>query len=168
MEANSRSAALTRMLGQYQQSLLTMCYAYLHDRQLAEDAMQETFLRAYRALGTFLGACSEKTWLTAIAVNVCRSMRCKAWFTHENCSVTPEELPLTVGGGYDQSAADLAAAIQRLPDKLKEAVLLYCYQELSMTEIAGIVGVLPSVVSRRIGKAHARLQGLLGKAYLHG
>lgn len=60
MEANSRSAALTRMVGQYQQSLLTMCYAYLHDRQLAEDAVQETFLRAYRALGTFHGACSEK------------------------------------------------------------------------------------------------------------
>ena len=72
---NSRGAALTRMVGAYQQPLLTLCYAYLHDRQLAEDAVQETFLRAYRALDTFRGESSERPWMTAIAVNVCRSMR---------------------------------------------------------------------------------------------
>ena len=44
-----REERLTRMVELYQKPLLTMCYAYLHDRQLAEDAVQETFLRAYRA-----------------------------------------------------------------------------------------------------------------------
>lgn len=159
---------LTRMVRQYQRALLTLCYAYLHERQLAEDAVQETFLRAYKGMDAFRSASSEKTWLTSIAINVCRNMRRSAWFRHVNRSVTPEELPETAVAPADPAAADLAAVIRQLPDKLKEVVLLYYYQELTMPEIAGIVGVTPSMVSRRIKKAHAKLHGLLGKEYLHG
>ena len=85
-----------------------------------------------------------------------------------NRSVTPEDLSVAVWDDYDQDAADLAAAIQKLPDKLKEVVILYYYQEISMPEIARIVGVTPSMVSRRIKKAHAKLHDVLGKEYLYG
>ena len=54
-------------------NLLRLCFLYLHDRQLAEDAVQETFLRAYRGYGRFRGDSNEKTWLTRIAVNLCKS-----------------------------------------------------------------------------------------------
>lgn len=80
-----------------------------------------------------------------------------------NRRITPEDIPSAAWDNYDHDAADLAAAIQRLPDKLKEVILLYCYQEMTMTEIAHIVGVSPSMVSRRIRKAHAKLHGVLGK-----
>lgn len=165
---SNREERLTCMVEQYQSALLTLCYAYLHERQLAEDAVQETFLKAYKALDTFRGECSEKTWLTTIAVNVCRSVRRSAWMVRVNHHVTPEDMPMAVWDNYDQESADLAAAIQRLPDKLKEVILLYYYQEMTMTEIAQIVGVSPSMVSRRIKKAHARLHGVLGKEYLYG
>lgn len=65
-------------------------------------------------------------------------------------------------------AADLSAAVQRLPEKLKTAVLLYYFQELTLQEAAIIIGVTPSMVSRRIRKAHAMLRDALGKEYLHG
>lgn len=165
---SNREERLTCMVEQYQSSLLILCYAYLHERQLAEDAVQETFLKAYKALDTFRGECSEKTWLTTIAVNVCRSVRRSAWMVRVNHTVTPEDMPMAVWDNYDQEAADLAGAIQRLPDKLKEVILLYYYQEMTMTEIAQIVGVSPSMVSRRIKKAHAKLHGVLGKEYLYG
>lgn len=165
---SGRVERLTRMVEQYQSSLLTLCYAYLHERQLAEDAVQETFLKAYKALDSFRGECKEKTWLTTIAVNVCRSVRRSAWMVRVNHAVTPEDIPTAVWDNYDQEAADLATAIQRLPDKLKEVILLYYYQEMTMTEIAQIVGVSPSMVSRRIKKAHAKLYGVLGKEYLYG
>ena len=165
---SNREERLTRMVGQYQSSLLTMCYAYLHERGLAEDAVQETFLKAYQALDSFRGECREKTWLTSIAINVCRNLRKSAWFTRVNRSVTPEEIPLAVWDHDDQEAADLAAAIRQLPDKLKEVVLLYYYQEMTMPEIAKIVGVTPSMVSRRIKKAHAKLHGMLEKEDFHG
>ncbi len=165
---SNREERLTRMVEQYQSSLLTMCYAYLHERELAEDAVQETFLKAYRAMDSFRGESSEKTWLTSIAINVCRSVHRSAWFSRVNRSVTPEDLSVAVWDDYDQDAADLAAAIQTLPDKLKEVVLLYYYQEISMPEIAQIVGVTPSMVSKRIKKAHAKLHDVLGKEFLYG
>lgn len=165
---SNREERLTHMVEQYQSSLLTMCYAYLHERQLAEDAVQETFLKAYKALDSFRGECKEKTWLTSIAINVCRNVRKSAWFVRVNRSITPDDLQLAVWDHYDQDSAELAAAIQQLPAKLKEVILLYYYQEMTMPEIAKIVGVTPSMVSKRIKKAHAKLHGVLGKEFLYG
>lgn len=165
---SSHEQKLTRMVEQYQKPLLNLCYMVLRDRNAAEDAVQETFLKAYKALPTFREESSEKTWLTRIALNTCRDMKKSAWFSHINRSVTPEELPLPVWEDFDQDAADLARAILQLPDKDKEVILLYYYQELTMQEIASTIGITASMVSRRIKKAHARLHGLLGKEYLYG
>lgn len=165
---SNREDRLTRMVELYQSSLLTLCYAYLHERELAEDAVQETFLRAYKALNSFRGECKEKTWLTSIAINVCRSARKSSWYVRVNRSITPEDIPMAVWDQYDQDSADLAAAIQQLPDKLKEVILLYYYQEMTMSEIAQIVGVTPSMVSKRIKKAHVKLHDMLGKEFLYG
>ena len=165
---NNREERLTRMVEQYQSALLTMCYAYLHEREMAEDAVQETFLKAYKAMDSFRGACKEKTWLTSIAINVCRNMRKSTWFIRMNRNITPEDVPIAAWDHYDQDAADLAAAIQQLPAKQKEVILLYYYQELTMPEIAKIVGVTPSTISKRLKKAHSKLQGVLGKEFLDG
>ena len=51
------------------------CFACLNDEALAEDAVQETFLKAYRALDRFRGDAEEKTWLLRIAINTCRDLR---------------------------------------------------------------------------------------------
>lgn len=65
---------LVRLVEQYQTDLLRLCYIQLHDTALAEDAVQETFIKAYRSFPSFRGDCSEKTWLMRIAVNTCRDM----------------------------------------------------------------------------------------------
>lgn len=165
---NNREERLTRMVEQHQSALLTICYAYLHEREMAEDAVQETFLKAYKALDSFRGDCKEKTWLTSIAINVCRNMRRSTWFVRMNRSITPEDIPVAAWDHFNQDAADLAAAIQQLPTKLKEVILLYYYQEMTMDEIARIVGVTPSMISKRMKKAHSKLQGVLGKEFLDG
>ena len=56
----TREAWLERAMGQYEESLLRMCFACLNDAALAEDAVQETFLKAYRALDRFRGDAEEK------------------------------------------------------------------------------------------------------------
>ena len=65
---------LVRLVEHYQTDLLRLCYIQLHDTALAEDAVQETFIKAYRSFPSFRGDCSEKTWLMRIAVNTCRDM----------------------------------------------------------------------------------------------
>ena len=73
--AKSRENMLLRLMGEYEIPIRKMCCVYLRDEQLAADAVQETFLKAYLSLENFRGESSEKTWLMRIAVNVCHSMR---------------------------------------------------------------------------------------------
>ena len=54
-----------RLVNQYQTSLLRTCYMYLRDREQAEDAVQETFFKAYRYFGAFRGESADKTWLNS-------------------------------------------------------------------------------------------------------
>ena len=53
---------------------------------MAQDAVQETFFKAYKALDSFRGESTEKTWLYSIAFNVCRDMRRSAWFAMWTCA----------------------------------------------------------------------------------
>lgn len=164
---NSREQKLNRLVTAYQKPLLDMCYIYLRDRGLAEDAVQETFLKAYKAMKTFRGESQEKTWLIRIAINTCRDIRRSAWHRHMNRAVTPEDVPAVAENSHSLSI-DIADAVMRLPDKYKEVILLHYFREMNLSEIASIVGVTTSAVSRRIKMANQELYSLLGKEYLHG
>ncbi|MBR3763701.1 MAG: sigma-70 family RNA polymerase sigma factor [Clostridia bacterium] len=155
----------TQLVETYQKPLLNLCYMNLRDRTLAEDAVQEAFLRAYRALGKFRGECSEKTWLMRIAVNVCRDMQRSGWFTRLNRYITPDDLPEAASEEPDNTLAD---AIMRLPGKYREVVLLYYDQNMTMPEIAGALGIHASSVSRRLKTACEKLRDALGEEGQHG
>ena len=134
----------SRLVSQYQRQLLHMCAMYLHDHAAAEDAVQETFLKAYRALPQFRGECSEKTWLMRIAMNVCRDMTRSAWFRHNDRRITPEELQLPAQQSlYDDQEEELAQAIMKLPRKYKDALLLYYYQDITQEEVALALNASP-------------------------
>ena len=165
---NNRVEKLTRLVQAYQKTLMNLCYMYLHDRELAKDAVQETFLKAYRAIDTFRGESGENTWLTRIALNTCRDMKRSAWHIHVNRSITPEDISCTAEEHLNLDSLDLANAIIQLPDKYKEVILLHYYQEMSLADIASIIGITKSMVSRRMKKAHALLYNVLGEEYQHG
>ncbi len=155
---------LINLVDQYQGALLRLCFFYLHDRTLAEDAVQDTFLKAYKALPSFRGDSSAKTWLTRIAVNTCRDMRRGAWFRFTDRRVTPEDVPPASVPPFDNSDADaLARAIIRLPVRQKEVILLYYYHDMTIREIAETLHIHISSVSGRLKHALARLRTLLEK-----
>lgn len=160
-------AILTRLVETWQTPLLHICYMILHDEALAEDAVQETFLKAYKALDDFRGESSEKTWLFRIGVNVCRDMRRGRWFRYVDRRVTPETLPIPAAGA-EEDYEDLAQAIVLLPDKYKEVILLYYYQNMNVREIALALGLAPSSVSNRLKKARERLRVLMERGSRHG
>ena len=92
-ETRDRQAALERLMAQYGTALLRMCCLYLRDYSLAEDAVQETFLKAYARLDSFRGDCSEQTWLMKIAINTCRDMLRTGWFRYTDRKVDLDQLP---------------------------------------------------------------------------
>ena len=89
-----RDQTIEKLILQYQTPLLRLCYVQLQDQALAEDAVQETFLKAYKGFASFRGDSSEKTWLTRIAVNTCRDFQRGGWFKHTDRRITPEMLPV--------------------------------------------------------------------------
>ena len=155
-----RDQTIERLITQHQTSLLRLCYVQLQDQALAEDAVQETFLKAYKGFDSFRGDSSEKTWLTRIAVNTCRDFQRGAWFKHTDRRVTPDMLPVgTVQP--DTEDLDLSLAVMKLPRKMREAILLYYYQDMSTEEIAETLGIAQSSVSNRLRRGREKLRKLL-------
>ncbi len=166
---SDHETVLTRLVETYQIPLRHICYMILHDEALAEDAVQETFIKAYKSLEQFRGESSEKTWLMRIGMNVCRDMRRGRWFRYVDRRVTPDVIPCTVATTVvNEEHEDLAQAIVRLPDKYKEVILLYYYQNMNIRELAQTLGIAQSSVSNRLKKAREKLRAALERGNDHG
>lgn len=157
---DTRDQEICRLVELHQTALLRMCYMYLHDKSLAEDAVQETFIKAYKALDGYRRASSEKTWLMRIAINTCRDMRRSTWFRYVDRRITPETIHRP-SVQVEQADEVLTLAIMKLPPKLKEVIMLYYYQDMKITEIADALNRSISSVSGRLSRAKARLRTTL-------
>ena len=151
---------LINLMEQYGEALLRMCHVYLRDSALAEDAVQETFIKAYKALGGFRNECSEKAWLIRIAVNTCKDMRRSAWFRYIDRSVNPDILPEPTHMPT-QEESDVTIEIMKLPKKYMEVVLLYYYQNMTILEIADILKIPNQTVSSRLKRSREKLRNTL-------
>ena len=160
---STNDSDLERWMREYGPSLKRTCYLYLKDVALAEDAAQETFVKAWRSFSTFRGDCSEKTWLMRIAVNICRDMLRSAWFRRMDRRVTPEELPLTAPSKDEQP--QLAEAIMALAPKYREVIILYYYQELDTQEMALAVRTSVNTAKSRLFRARKLLREQLEGAW---
>ena len=136
----------------YERDLLRLCAVYLRDIDLARDAVQETFLKAYRCMDRFKGNASEKTWLMRIAINTCKDMLRGAWFQHVDRSACLDDLPLPVSPPSVEHIA-LTTAIMALPRKYMEVILLHCDQGMNIRETAQALGITPPAVINRLKKA---------------
>lgn len=121
-------AELSRMMETYGAMLTGTCTVLLGDRHLAQDIVQETFIRAYKKMDSFRGERqgSEKAWLTRIAVNLCRDERRKKWFRFEDRTIPVEMMTLSAPEASEE-AQQLYAAVQTLPQKYREVILLRFY-----------------------------------------
>ena len=153
----TRTERLEKMIQQYEKDLLRICCFYLRDWSLAEDIVQEAFLKAYRHMDTFRGECNEKTWLIKIAMNCCRDYRRSSWYRYIDKRISLDVLPVSTPPPSDEHIA-LTMAIMRLRPKYLEVVLLYFYQGYSMKEIAEVLGITEAAVSSRISRAKQKLK----------
>lgn len=162
---DSKEKRLENMVSLYQLPLLRLCIVYLHDEELARDAVQETFIKAYRNLDGFRGDASEKTWLTRIAVNCCKNVYRSGWYKHIDRSVTPEMLAERHAPAAPEDD-ELTAAIMNLPVKLREAALLCWLQGMNCVEAAEMLGVTRQAVGSRLNRARKKLRmALEGSEY---
>ncbi|MBQ8555390.1 MAG: sigma-70 family RNA polymerase sigma factor [Clostridia bacterium] len=147
----TRDETLSEWLMQYGDLITRTCCLYLGDRTLAEDAAQDTFIRAWKSMAQFSGRnnATPKSWLVRIAINVCRNYRRTAWFRRTDRSVTLEELPLAA------AAEDrmLLLTVQALPDRYRQVIILRYYHGMSLEETARTLGLSRSTAYHRLQKA---------------
>ena len=149
--------AFTDLMRAYADDVLRLCYVMLHSRQQAEDAMQDTFLKAYRRMDALSKAESQKAFLMKIAVNTCRDALGSAWLRHNDLRVSLDDLP-PASCEFTATDDSVVREVMRLKPKYKEAILLRYYQDLPPEDCARALGITLSGFYRRLKRAQEALR----------
>lgn len=144
--------AFTRLMDTYSNLLMGLCVILLRDYHLAQDVVQETFLRAWRNLP--LPPEKEKPWLVRVAVNLCRDQQRSRWMRHIDRRITPEDVDIPVLPQEN----DVIREVKRLPTKEREVVVMHYWGNLSAQEIADALRIGRASVYRRLEKAKRLLR----------
>lgn len=149
-------------MSDYGDTIFRMCFLYLRDYQLAEDATQETFIKAMTSYEKFEHRSSEKTWLTRIAINCCKNIMRTNWF-----QIIKNNIIESDGNVSDNLINDfieknsISNAILKLDLGDRKLIILYYYQELSIKDIAVISATSENTVNQRLFRARKRLKKIL-------
>ncbi len=159
-------AAIEQLVSAYQPAVFRLALSILDDAAEADEAAQDTFVAALRALDRYRGDAAFTTWLYAIALNVCRgrlrqrrSRRrllglLEGWLRGQPAATPPPEARVV----HDQAQAALADAVQALPEPQRLVVVLRYYHDLRLTEIAKLLRVTERTVHNRLHAAHNTLR----------
>lgn len=145
------------LIARHQQVAFRVAYSVCGDAAEAEDAVQEAFIKAHRALWRFRAGAPFRPWLLRIAGNEARNRRRSAG-RREHLVVQAARAAPAAGAEPDYSAGELAAALDRLDPPHREVVLLRHVLELSEAEAAAALGCRPGTVKSRLSRALARLR----------
>ena len=156
--------------GEYLDGLFGYAMVLSRNRTEAEDLVQETCLRALRAMGKLRAVNSVKSWLFTILRNI--------WLNQLRRRTAPDLVELDADKNSANEPADAAqdpltwyvnrvereqvrAAIQQLPLGFREIIILREYEELSYQEIAAVLDCPPGTVMSRLARARSKLRDLL-------
>ena len=145
----------------YGDDIFRLCLAYLGERHLAEDAFQETFLKAWKNAENFRGESSAKTWLSSIAVNTCRDMLRSGWFRMQRRSQPIDQLLDLAAEAAHPQDTPIRTMVLGLPGKYREVILLYYDQNMKLKDIARHLRLSQNTVSTRLRRARKMLEKTL-------
>lgn len=162
---NGDSAAFDEIVERHKGAVFRAALSALRNREDAEDVTQETFITAYRKLDTFRGESQLRTWLSRIAWNRSMDHRRRGRFRSFLHLDEPDavELPSL---DADPERSTLAASaharvrreIDRLPQNLRDTLLLASAGDLDYASIAEMLGVREGTVKSRVFEARAMVR----------
>jgi RNA polymerase sigma-70 factor (ECF subfamily) len=160
-EQADRKALLTELMNAYGKDVWNFAYSMTRKWDQADDIAQEVFLKAYRNLHTFRSQSSVKTWLLAITRNMVLDYRKQAFFRRvvlvdafrdDGASSSAEREVIE-----SLAVNEMWKRVLELPCKYREVVILYAHYQLSMKEIADMLGVSEGTVKSRLFHARRKL-----------
>jgi len=130
--------------------------AMLNDAGLAEDAVQEAILRAWRSLGQLRSSAKVKGWFLTIVANRSRSMRSTRWWSVIRVPETRMGLPSPADAADRRH--DLTKALSRLSPDDRAAVFLRFYEDMNSREVGEALGITATAARSRIHRALQKLR----------
>ncbi len=157
-------SAFDRIVERYSSDIAALANRLLGWSGEVEDVTQDIFLAAFLGLKKFRCECSLKTWLFTITVNKCRSYRYKRMLHRRRISQAADKAFLTSAGAADKTPMDsetfnrVRRAIQALPAKYREPVVLRYLQELPTDQISRVLDISKNTLQVRLNRARSHLR----------
>ena len=153
---------IDRIISLYGNSILRMSYIMLKDYDLAEDVVQDTLIQVIKKYYTLKNKETEKSWIMKIAINQCKNQLRSQWFKkiiyYEDANEIKREYT-----EKNSSEDNTIKYIYELKNSYKEVLLLYYYQELSIKEIASVLGKKESNIQQLLKRAREKLKERMEK-----
>ena len=173
--SETAGTAIPRLLDEHGDQICRLGLQVCGDPQTAEDLVQETFIRAYRGWDGFEGRSKASTWLYTIAARTCQRMKRKRAGEPRHLESLAELLPTredgvltTVDDEHPLEALDreriresVQRAIGELPHAFRIPLVLKEMADLSVAEIASIMGLTEGTIKTRLYRARMKLRRVL-------
>jgi RNA polymerase sigma-70 factor (ECF subfamily) len=163
-----RPGAFDVIVERHRRTVYQVCYRFVNNHEDASDLSQEVFLRAFRGLKQFKGQSALGTWLYRISVNLCLNRvsvkrPISEPIDEQQFVDTKNEAPHEQVLRQERSAL-VRAAVSRLPNKQRSALVLRVFQDLSHQEISEALGISVGAVKANVFHALQNLKKMLGEA----
>lgn len=138
---NGQRASFSELVKRHQKGLLRLSMRFVKDLDIAQDVVQESFIKTYEKLNSFEGRSSFKSWLYQITVNTARNKLREDRYDYSDI----EDVQLGIDAVAEKSLVHKAVGdmlnkeVEKLPFKQKTALVLRVYEDMSFAEIAEIM-----------------------------
>jgi RNA polymerase sigma-70 factor, ECF subfamily len=156
--------AFDRLVERHQRDVYRLCFRYVNNHEDAADLAQDSFVKAYKAIGRFRGDSAFSTWLYRIAVNTCLNFRAARKMAQEELSESLADpgKPVVQRMQERELSQQVREAVTRLPEKQRATLILKIYHDLTHEEVAGILGSSVGTVKANLFHAVGNLRKMLG------
>lgn len=156
------------IIDKYRDVVFGMVYLHIGDYHISEDITQEVFIKIYRNLSKFRGDSGIYTWIYRITINTIRTHASKEKavrnkFSFDYMEDAPDDFwdeDKLIEGIQNSSVISL---IQKLPDRYKEVLILYYYQDIRVEDISSIVNEPVGTVKSKLYRGRSMLRDMLIK-----
>jgi RNA polymerase sigma-70 factor, ECF subfamily len=169
--------AFEELLARYEAPVITFCYAFVRNREAAEDLAQEAFLRVFRNAKRYQPVAKFTTWLYRIAANLCINELKKGKLRQSRSLDEPagpdpdgtkiieriasdHASPLSDAESHEAQSL-IGKAIDHLPDDQRTTLIMVEYHHMAYQDIAEILGVTVSAIKMRVKRARETLRETL-------
>jgi RNA polymerase sigma-70 factor (ECF subfamily) len=162
-------SAFEQVVRHYDPRLRALAYRLVGNAALMDDALQDAYVKAFRALPGFRADAALGTWLYRITYRACLDVlraEGRRRTTRLEDALAPAD-PGADPGRVASTRADLARALDSLPPDQRAAVLLVDAEGLDYTAAAEVLGVAPGTIASRLSRARATLRKALDDADQH-